>query len=144
MRVYGKSYVPNAAFPLSGFRSVISYLYVEDDEDIREGVAAVMEAGHREIVSLPHAEAALALEDCARFDVLITDVSLPGMSGTDLAKHWLRHDAQRHVLLFSGYEMQHGLATIGPNVQSLLKSVEPEELEAALRRIESALSPSVP
>lgn len=134
----------NATFPLTGYDRVISYLYVEDDEDIREGVASVMEAAHREIVSLPHAEAALALEDCARFDVLITDVSLPGMSGTDLAKHWLRHDPQRHVLLFSGYEMQHGLATIGPNVRSLLKSVEPEELEAALRRIESALAPGVP
>lgn len=120
-------------------KRMISYLYVEDDADLREGVASVMEAGHREIVSVPHAEAALALQDSARFDVLVTDVSLPGISGIDLARLWLECDRKRHILLFSGYELKHGLAAIGPNVQALLKSIEPEELEAALLRIEDAL-----
>lgn len=118
---------------------MIAYLYVEDDADIREGVASVMEAEHREIVSVPHAEAALALHDGARFDVLVTDISLPGISGIDLAKHWLEQDRHRHVLLFSGYELKHGLDAIGPNVRALLKTIEPEELETALRRIEAAL-----
>lgn len=99
----------------------------------------VMEAAHREIVSLPHAEAAMALDDSARFDVLITDISLPGISGMDLAKHWLANDRSRYVLLLSGYEFKHGLDAIGPNVRALLKSAEPEELEAVLLRIESAL-----
>ncbi len=121
---------------------MISYLYVEDDEDIREGVASVMEAGHREIVAVPHAEAALALGDTARFDVLVTDISLPGMSGVELARVWLERDPTRHVLLFSGYELNHGLDAIGPNVRALLKSMEPEELESMLQSIEGAL-PSV-
>lgn len=129
----------DAMFPLPSGKKIISYLYVEDDEDIREGVASVMEARHREIVCVPHAEAALALPDCTRFDVLVTDVSLPGISGMDLARHWLESDPSRHVLLFSGYEFKHGLAEIGPNVRALLKSVEPEELEAALLAIEKAL-----
>jgi len=118
---------------------MISYLYVEDDEDIREGVASVMEAAHREIVAVPHAEAALALTDTARFDVLVTDISLPGMSGVELARVWLERDPARHVLLFSGYELNHGLGAIGPNVRALLKSMEPEELESMLQSIERAL-----
>ena len=118
---------------------MISYLYVEDDADIREGVEAVMAAAHRAITCAPHAEAALALGDGARFDVLVTDISLPGMSGVDLARRWLAHDPRRHVLLLSGYAFEHGLASIGPNVRALLKSAEPEELEAALLRIEGAL-----
>lgn len=118
---------------------MISYLYVEDDADVREGVASVMEAGHREIISVAHAEAALALPDCARFDVLVTDVSLPGISGIDLAKRWLETDPNRCVLLFSGYELSHGLGAIGPNVRALLKTIEPEELDAALRRLEANL-----
>lgn len=121
---------------------MISYLYVEDDADIREGVAAVMEAAHREIVSVPHAEAALAMEDRARFDVLVTDISLPGMSGIDLARQWLADDSSRHVLLLSGYELQHGLDAIGPNVRALLKSADPEELETALLRLEAGLPSS--
>ena len=118
---------------------MISYLYVEDDADIREGVSMVIEAGHREIIALPHAEAALARGDTDRFDVLITDISLPGISGMDLAKHWLANDRSRHVLLLSGYEFKQGLDKIGPNVRALLKSAEPEELEEALLAIEQAL-----
>lgn len=128
-----------AVFPPLGRKKMISYLYVEDDADIREGVASVMEAGHREIVAVPHAEAALAMDDSTRFDVLVTDISLPGISGIDLAKQWLADDPSRHVLLLSGYELQHGLRTIGPNVRALLKSADPEELETALLRIEGAL-----
>lgn len=99
-----------------------------------------MEADHREIVALPHAEAVLARDDRGRFDVLVTDISLPGISGVDLAKQWLADDPGRHVLLLSGYEFKHGLDAIGPNVRALLKSAEPEELEAALLGIESTLS----
>lgn len=119
---------------------MITYLYVEDDEDIREGFTAVMEAEHREIVAVQHAEAALAVNDPQRFDVLVTDVSLPGMSGTDLARQWLAQDTQRHVLLLSGYEFRHGLGSLGPNVRALLKSSEPEELEAMLKSIEDVLT----
>lgn len=118
---------------------MITYLYVEDDEDIREGFMAVMEAPHREIVGVESAEAALAVGDPGRFDVLVTDVSLPGMSGTDLARQWLAADSQRHVLLISGYEFKQGLGSIGPNVRALLKSAEPEELEDMLERIEALL-----
>lgn len=118
---------------------MITYLYVEDDEDIREGFMAVMEAPHREIVGVESAEAALAISDPQRFDVLVTDVSLPGLSGTDLARQWLADDSQRHVLLISGYEFKQGLDSIGPHVLALLKSCEPEELEAMLERIEGML-----
>lgn len=118
---------------------MISYLYVEDDEDIREVVASFMEADHRKIVSVPHAEAALAAADVEDFDVLVTDISLPGMSGTDLARHWLQHKRDRFVLLLSGYELRNGLDSIGPNVTALLKSSEPEELEEKLLGLERAL-----
>jgi len=118
---------------------MIAYLYVEDDEDIREGFMAVMDAPHRQIVGAESAEAALDLGNQGRFDVLVTDVSLPGMSGTDLARQWLAQDQQRHVLLISGYAFNHGLASIGPNVRALLKSCEPEELEAMLKSIEAQL-----
>ena len=39
------------------------------------------------------------------FDVLVTDVSLPGMSGTDLARRLLADDPLRWVVLCSGYEL---------------------------------------
>ncbi len=124
--------------------AMITYLYVEDDEDIREGFMAVMEAPHRKIVGVADAEAALALDGHERFDVLVTDVSLPGMSGSDLARQWLANDSQRHVLLISGYEFKQGLTNIGTNVRALLKSCEPEDLEAMLTNIETLLAAQRP
>jgi len=71
--------------------------------------------------------------------VLVTDVSLPGMSGTELARHWLADDPTRWVVLCSGYEFRHGLDAFGPNVRSLPKSFEFEQLEALFDEIETAV-----
>jgi two-component system cell cycle response regulator CpdR len=119
---------------------VIHYLYVEDNDEIREAFADLMEAPHRKITPVADAEAALALAGVQSFDALITDVSLPGMSGTDLARHWLAEDKTRWVVLCSGYEFRHGLDTIGPNVRAFLKTAEPEDLDAVLEEIETALA----
>ena len=120
---------------------MIRYLYVEDDEDIREIVASMMEATHREITAVADGEAALSLmPHWHDFDLLVTDVSLPGVSGMDLARRWLAQDNRRSVLLLSGYEFGHGLAALGPNVRSLLKSSAPEDLEAAMLKLEAGLA----
>lgn len=119
---------------------MIKYLYVEDSDEIRDIFASLIEAPHRHVTAVADAESALELAATQDFDVLITDVSLPGMSGTELARRWLLMDASRWVVLSSGYEFRHGLNAIGPNVRAILKTAEPEELEALLARIESALA----
>ncbi|APW40826.1 hypothetical protein RD110_20185 [Rhodoferax koreense] len=120
----------------------MSYLYVEDNEDIREAFGALIEADHRHITAVADAEAALALFGTRHFDVLITDVSLPGLSGTDLAREWLKPDPLRWVLLLSGYAFGHGLQGIGANVRALVKTCDPGELEALLEKIEATLAPN--
>ena len=122
---------------------MIHYLYVEDNDEIREAFTDLMEAPHRKITPVVDAEAALALASAQAFDALITDVSLPGMSGTDLARRWLAEDQTRWVVLCSGYEFRHGLSTIGPNVRAFLKTGEPEDLDAVLAEIETALMGAV-
>lgn len=119
---------------------MISYLYVEDNEDIREAFGELIEADHRQVTAVADAEAALALLGSQHFDVLITDVSLPGLSGTDLAREWLKPDPKRWVLLFSGYAFGHGLEAIGVNVRALLKTCDPGELETLLETIEASLA----
>ncbi|MDB5895090.1 MAG: hypothetical protein JWQ88_2621 [Rhodoferax sp.] len=120
-------------------KTVIAYLYVEDNDDIREALTPLLWADHRDVVVAADAEAALKLLAMRPFDVLITDVSLPGLSGTDLAREWLKADPLRPVLLFSGYEFGRELAAIGVNVRALLKTCDPEELGEVLRTIEESL-----
>ncbi len=116
-----------------------SVLYVEDNADLRESISSLMYAEGREVLALANAEEALAAMRSQRFDLLVTDVSLPGMSGTDLARRWLEPEANRWVLLCSGYDFPQGLAAMGPNVRSLPKAFEPEKLEALLAEIEASI-----
>ncbi len=115
--------------------NLLKILYVEDHDDLRETIAVLLEGEGRDIVTCANAEAALVLWGERSFDVLVTDVSLPGMSGTDLARSVLATDLQTWVVLCSGYDFRHGLDKLGPNVRALPKPFEPEELDALLLEI---------
>lgn len=117
-------------------------LYVEDHPELRETIGMLMEGDGRTVVSCASAEEALELDAAQPFDVLITDVSLPGMSGIDLAHKVLAEDPQRWVVLCSGYEMGQYPSGWGPNVRTLLKPFEIEELDALLGTLRQSLDPS--
>lgn len=115
-------------------------LYVEDDLELRETIGLLMEGEGQTVTACASAEDALALDAAHGFDVLVTDVSLPGMSGTDLARKVLEADKQRWVILCSGYDLGHYPLDWGPHVRTLLKPFEVEELEALLRGIRQVLT----
>lgn len=115
-------------------------LYVEDHPELRETIGMLMEGEGRTVTTCASAEEALALDAGDPFDVLVTDVSLPGLSGTDLARQVLADDSQRWVVLCSGYELGSHPAQWGPNVRVLLKPFELEELEQLLTSIHSTLA----
>lgn len=109
-------------------------LYVEDNADIRGIVLELIESDDRHIVACGDAEAAWAHLQRGGFDVLVTDVNLPGCSGTDLARRWLEGNASRWVILFTGYEFGSGLASLGSNVRAVRKE-DFEQLDLALAEI---------
>src|SRR2546429_316819 len=80
-------------------------LYVEDNADLRETIGLLMESESRFVTSCATAEQALELDAAQPFDVVVSDVSLPGLSGTDLARQLLEADAQRWIILCSGYDL---------------------------------------
>jgi CheY-like chemotaxis protein len=73
---------------------------------VRETHEEVLVAGGHEVVSV--GSATQALEECRRqqFDVVITDQSMPGMSGLELAREVKRLRSDLPVILFSGWAMQ--------------------------------------
>ena len=115
-------------------------LYVEDNPELRETIGMLMEGEGRMVTPCASAEEALVLDAGNPFDVLVTDVSLPGLSGTDLARQLLADDPQRWVVLCSGYELGSHPTQWGPNVRVLLKPFELEELEQLLTSIHTALA----
>ncbi len=71
-------------------------LYVEDHAEVRELMVLLLEEEGLSVVACASAEAAQSAFAASRFDILMTDVSLPTMRGTELATR-LQRDPPRPV-----------------------------------------------
>ncbi len=79
-------------------------LLVEDEADIRTVLAEVLvEAGHEVVEAETGDCAALLLDGSADFDMLVTDVNMPGLlDGIGLAVHFRKRHAVRPILYVTG------------------------------------------
>ena len=107
-------------------------LYVEDNALVREVTSELLAQDGREIVSCASAEQGLEKFHAHAFDVVITDVSLPVMSGIDLARSILRVKPQMPIIIASGYSLDFGLENWGANVRAIIKPFAPPEIEALI------------
>ena len=110
-------------------------LVVEDETAVRELVQRVLaEDGLRSVLAAD-AEAALEIaEREERFDLLITDVVMPGQSGPQLARTLCERDPSLRVLYISGYAAE--IDRVGePDHAMLAKPFEPAELLARVREL---------
>ena len=67
-------------------------LVVEDDENQRESMKALLGSGEVEIVAVETAQRALELLRSTTFDCMVMDLSLPDMSGYELLEQMSEHD----------------------------------------------------
>lgn len=82
----------------------LSVLVVDDEEDIRELVSEILEmAGHR-VVTAPSGPRALELHSSERFQVLLCDLTMQGMSGWEVVRAVRQRDAAIGIALLSGWE----------------------------------------
>jgi two-component system cell cycle response regulator CpdR len=112
--------------------SPLQILYVEDNEMVREITYELLCADQRRIVAVGSAEEALEAFRSQAFDVLITDVSLPVMSGLDLVRNVLSVNPTLPVIIASGYSLDFGLEEWGPTVRAIIKPFESSEIDALI------------
>src|SRR6185295_11189395 len=74
-------------------------LLVEDQPALRASVRRILEqGGYRVVVASDGFEALKACEGHGAFDLLVTDIALPQMRGTELAQRLLRLQPKLRVL----------------------------------------------
>jgi CheY-like chemotaxis protein len=114
--------------------SGLHILVVEDNLDSQQLVCELLAAlGHR-AEGVGSAEEALTELEQQAFDVLFTDVSLPGMSGIELAKRTSEKTPSLKIILASGYGAQIS-KNIGPGAFSLPKPYDIDQLQDILDNI---------
>ena len=119
--------------------TLTSILYVEDNDDLRESMAMALEAPDREIAVCASGEEALALLAQRDWDILMTDVGLPGIDGTELARRLTQTKPQQWVILCSGYALGAQSAALGPHVRALTNPFDLDALERLLDKVTAAL-----
>ena len=115
-------------------------LVVEDNPDALDLVCEMLGAFGHQVLAAAHGEEALVILSNTDLDVLLTDVSLPGMSGIELARGALRNRPALKIIFASG----HGDALtrhLGFAAASLQKPYEFEQLESILKAIRRQLQP---
>ena len=113
-------------------------LLVEDSEEVRETTIEFMSELDYDVIAVPSAEAALAALDAERFDIVFTDVSLPGMSGLALLKRVRETLPQQRFVIASGYGSDFGKHEFGDDVGLLAKPYDLTMMERVLERVLAA------
>lgn len=109
-------------------------LVVEDNVDSQYLVCEMLRAFGHEADGVGHPDDALDLLGRQRYDLLFTDVSLPGMSGVDLARRAIGDQPGLRVIFASGYG-DALLRHLDFPYLSLQKPYELDQLQDALAKV---------
>lgn len=110
-------------------------LVVDDDEAIRDMLYELFEETHRCHVA-ETAEQALSFLETEHYDVILTDISMPGLSGLELLGHVRQAQPDTPVIVITGiHDQEHalGLLRLGA-FHVLLKPFRLEDVEVSVEK----------
>jgi CheY-like chemotaxis protein len=125
---------------LTGGRTVMaSILVAEDDQAVRDFVSRALAYYGHSVTSVPDGSAALAALSERRFDLMLTDIVMPGLDGVALAAQASKQDPAMPVLMMTGFasEGQRAQNATGPVEKVISKPFSLKEICAA---VEDALA----
>jgi PAS domain S-box-containing protein len=108
-------------------------LVVEDDADSRDAVCELLAMFGHEADRAGDAHAALEVLRTQSFDILLTDLTLPGMSGTELAQRAVQLSADIGVIFASGNPVPAD-ENLGFHWVALRKPFDADQLLDAIRK----------
>ncbi len=126
-------------FDLSQNEKVVRILVVEDEPGVRDFVKrGLLSAGYEVVVTEDGQHALECLAEKGRFDLLISDIVMPGLDGIALTLRVAREFPDLKILLMTGYSSEKQRAY---NLEALSHTVlsKPFSLKALLAAVEDAL-----
>jgi len=94
-------------------------LLVDDDPDTRALIEDILAGDGYEVCTCNDGQEALQVLEQARFDVILSDIKMPSLSGTDLLLHVRRMNLDTEVILMTAYA----------SVQSAVKALRGEAFD---------------
>jgi len=116
-------------------------LVVDDEDDIRAVVRQMLTAERYTVLDAADSHQALRLAGQQHVDLLLTDVVMPLMRGTELAQRLLAVVPSAKVLLMSGNQVSEVTASGHPFIP---KPFTPDALTEKVRQVLAQPSPFTP
>ena len=115
----------------------VKILIVDDEMVMRESLAALLQRDGHNVKTAESGEEALAKIEKTRFDILIMDIKMEGMSGLEVLRHVQDNDPAVSVVMITAY------GSISTAIEAmkngafdyLLKPFDPEELGVLIEKI---------
>jgi CheY-like chemotaxis protein len=130
--------MPEASRVVSAVVASGKVLLVDDDDQLRRVTERMLRVAGYHVVSAACGADALSAARRESFDILLTDMVMPGMSGRDLARDLLAEHPQMRVVYMSGYS-----ATPPADWQFLAKPFDRHLLLSKMGELTPALSARV-
>lgn len=116
----------------------MNILLVDDDADCLDGLVTVLEpAGHQcEIFTIP--EKALEAYQQKQYDVIITDMKMPGLSGIEVLKKARSINSEAKVIIATGYgDVETAIAALNNGAYAFFgKPIDLNDLMDTLEKVE--------
>jgi two-component system, cell cycle response regulator CpdR len=122
-------------------RRMAHILLVEDDESLRKFLAqALIRAGHEVIDYGDGLDAHQRLQQGLDFDLLLTDIVMPGMDGIELAKRAAEMNAALKIMFITGFAAValHPASNAPKQAKVLSKPFHLREIVAEVERMMAA------
>ena len=112
-------------------------LIVDDELILRESLAAWLERDGHDIETAASGEQALEKTKHTRFDILLVDIKMGGMSGLDVLRHMRETDPDTAIVMITAYgSISTAIEAMKNGAQDyLLKPFDPEELGIIIEKI---------
>jgi CheY-like chemotaxis protein len=120
---------------MSASATPLRILYVEDNDLVRGITHELLAQPSRTVVAVASAEEALKLFESDVFDVVVTDVSLPAMSGLELARQLLQRVPGVPIIIATGYRLSSENTALGERTRVITKPFEQEQIDQLLNEL---------
>src|ERR1700733_3958409 len=127
--------------PLTSKSSAKRLLLVDDEAFFREALQTVLKQSGFEVTTAPHAKVAQDLLGIGSFDVVVSDINMPGISGIELLKFVRNTKPDLPVILMTGFaELKETVEADSLGAKGFL--AKPFKKEDSLGLLENLLVPT--
>ncbi|MHB8068252.1 MAG: sigma-54-dependent transcriptional regulator [Desulfobaccales bacterium] len=111
-------------------------LVIDDVLAVRQSLQEILGAEGYEVETAPDGESGLQRVKDQPFDLVLTDLALPGLGGMDILKYLVRHQPECSCIIITGYgTIQNSVTAMRLGAfDYLCKPVDPQELRLVVAR----------